>query len=212
MPPAFVTHLLRTRRIRFLAWSYFLTSLPCSKAHSGSHLSITSTLKSKASSHHSPPLSQTQRICPGSTSNSLCLTWRPPCLGVAKYFSFYVCTLSRLFFPRGSPWKKGRRRKEMKEAGLSTDGLLSGIHSPPPSHSQTGKGSRTAEKRRGGEAWHGFFEGHERMIYCCVYRSCTLLLTIFPSLLTHLHLLRTGFNKNGWGQGETPRRPQHTFL
>lgn len=53
--------------------------------------------------HHSPPLSQTQRICPGSTSNSLCLIWRPPCLGVAKYFSFYVCTLSRLFFPRGSP-------------------------------------------------------------------------------------------------------------
>lgn len=82
---------------------YFLTSLPCSKAHSGSHLSITSTLKPKASSHHSPPLSQTLRICPGSTGNSLCLIWKPPCLGVVKYFSFYVCTLSRLFFPRGSP-------------------------------------------------------------------------------------------------------------
>lgn len=178
----------------------FLTSLLCPRARSGSQLSITSSLKSKATHHHPPPLSPTHSICLSSAGI--------PCasFGATQIPSHQVLTLRlhalQTALPQRKPLK-GRKKDEENEGSWILQKPSSLRLSPPPSHSSNKQGCRAAEKRQGGEGSYSSFSGHDCMIYCCVYFSLTLLFTKSPSPLILLHLFPT---LAVTGEGEAGKR------
>lgn len=126
---------------------YFLTSLPGPRARSGSQLSITSTLKSKATHHHPPPLSPTHSICLSSAGI--------PCasFGATQIRGHQVLTLHLRALQTALPQRKplGRKEDEGNGGSWSLQKPSSLRLSPPPSHSQTsravGRQRRDREER-----------------------------------------------------------------